>query len=269
MANFFKGILGGIGNIVPGLSGGALFVIMGIYHKCITAITELVKLKNLKKNILFLMPIGLGVVVGTVLFGNIILFFLDIYPMQTTYAFVGFIIGTIPLLFKEANKHGFKKSYIIPLAITFFIGIALLFLKNYEGIQAGSLTFFESAVLGLVLAGSTVIPGISSTVILSLIGYYDYFLYAISKVDLVVLFPIFTGLGVGAIFLVFLVNFLLKKHYGYTYYAVSGFCIATIPAVIRGQFAFNLETLTSLIFAFIAFFITYRIGYNIAIKKEN
>lgn len=267
MINFLKGILGGIGNIVPGLSGGALLVIMGLYQECITAITEVVKLKNLKKNISFLMPIGLGVILGTILFGNIILFFLDIYPMQTSYIFVGFIIGTIPLLFKEANKYGFKKSYIIPLIITFVIGIALLLLKNYEGVQVGSLTFIESAILGSVLAGSTVIPGISSTVILSLIGYYDYFLYAVSKVDLVTLFPIFTGLGIGAIFFVFLINFLLKKHYGFTYYTVSGFCIATIPAVARGQFAFNVETLVSLILAFLAFTITYQIGYKSERKK--
>lgn len=269
MTNFFKGIMGGVGNIVPGLSGGALLVIMGLYQECITAITEIVKLKNLKKNILFLLPIGLGVIAGTILVGNIILFFLDLYPMQTSYMFVGFIIGTIPLLFKEANKHGFKKSYIIPLGITFIIGISLLSLKNYEGVQAGNLTFTQSAILGLTLAGSTVIPGISSTVILSLIGFYDYYLYAISRVDLVVLFPIFSGLGIGAIFFVFLVNFLLKKYYGYTYYAVSGFCIATIPAVARGQFAFNLETLVSLILAFLAFTITYQIGYKGERKKEN
>lgn len=262
MINFFKGIVGGIGNIVPGLSGGALLVVLGLYQKGVNAITEIVKFKNLKENIMFLIPIGLGVVVGTVLFGNVLLVFLNKYPMQTSYAFVGFLVGTIPILFKEANKEDFDKKYIIPLIITFIIGIVLLSLKNYQGIQAEDLTFIQRSFLGFILAGSTVIPGISSTVILSVLGYYDFYLAAISSVNIPVLLPIMIGLGIGALIFVFLINFLLKKFYGYTYYAVSGFCIATIPAVIRGTFAFNINTLISCVIAVLAFMLTNYLGNN-------
>lgn len=268
MANFFKGIIGGVGNIVPGLSGSALLVVLGVYQECIKAVTEIVKFKNLRKNILFLLPIGIGVIIGTVLFGNILLFLLDRYPMPTSYAFLGFLVGTIPLLFKEANKEGFNIKYLIPLFITFLIGISLLFFKNYDGLQVADLTFMQSCFLGFVLAGSTVIPGISSTVLLSLLGFYDYYLHAISKIDIVALFPIMIGLGAGGIIFVFLIHFLLKKYYGYTYYAVAGFCIATIPAVMRGHFLFNLETLISIISAIVAFAITIYIGKRCENKKS-
>lgn len=264
MRNFIIGVIGGIGNIVPGLSGGALLVILGLYQKCITAITEIVKFKNLKQNILFLIPIGLGVIVGTVAVGNLLLVLLNKFPMQTSYAFVGFLIGTIPMLFKEANKNGFNKKYLITFSITIFIGLILLYLKSYHGLQVMNLTFLQGFLLGLVLAGSTIIPGISSTVLLSVMGYYDYYLTAVSSLDIISLFPIMLGLGIGAIGFIFLINFLLKKYYGYTYYAVSGFCIATIPAVLRGHLGFDLITLFSLLIAGASFSITYYLG-----KKAN
>ena len=257
MVNFFKGILGGVGNIIPGLSGSALLVIVGLYQKCINAITEIVKFKNLKKNILFLIPIGLGVVVGTVVIGNVLVYVLDKFPMQTSYAFLGFIVGTIPMLFKEANKKGFKKSYIIPLAIAIAAGFSLLLLKNSSAVQDLELHFIEKMILGFILAGSTIIPGISSTVLLSMIGYYEFYLVAVAKVDVIALLPVMIGLGIGAIMFAFLIKVLLDKHYGYTYYAISGFCIATIPAVIRGSFGFNLVTLISCLLAVIAFALTY------------
>ncbi len=260
MANFLKGILGGIGNIVPGLSGSALLVILGIYQESINAITELIKFKNIKKNILFLMPIGLGVIFGTILFGNILLFLLEEYSMPTSFSFIGFILGTIPLLFKEANKEGFNFKFLIPMVITLVIGIVLLNLKDYNGVQAEALTFIEKMALGFVLAASTIIPGISSTVLLSLLGFYDFYLTAIAHVDIIELFPVVIGLCIGAIIFVLLMHFLLKKLYGYTYYAVSGFCIATIPAVLRGKVGFDLITFISIVCAISAFAMTYMVS---------
>ncbi len=267
MANFFKGILGGIGNIIPGLSGAALLVILGVYQKIINAISELAKFKNIKKNIIFLLPIGLGVVIGTVVFGNILMYLLKEYPMQTSYSFTGFIIGTIPMLFKEANKEGFDKKYLISLSITFIIGLGLLSLKGYSNIQATDLTFIQGCILGLVLAGSTIIPGISSTVLLNLLGFYQYYLKAVSTLDIISLFPVMIGLGIGALIFIFIINYLLKNHYGYTYYTVSGFCIATIPAVIIGKPSLDLVTFFSILCAIGAFLLTYYVGKKCEAKE--
>lgn len=267
MINFFKGIIGGIGNIIPGLSGSALLIIFGIYKDCLNAITEIVKFKNLKKNILFLIPIALGIGIGTVLFGNILLFFLDKWPMATSYGFLGFIIGTLPLLFKEANKEGFKKRYLIPLIFTLLIGIALILLKTAEVMQMDSISFGQSVILGFVLASSTIIPGISSTVLLSIIGMYDVYLLAIAKIDIITLMPAGIGFVVGVIFFAFIINFFMKKHYGYTYYFITGFVIATIPAVVRGSLGFNLDSFIAIIIAIITFTLTYRIG-KISAKEK-
>ena len=130
MINFIKGIFVGIFNIIPGLSGSALLIILNLYEKCIDAISNIIK--KPRENILFLFPIGIGILLGTFLFSKIILLLLENYPTQTFIVFTGFLLGTIPHLFKEATKKGFKDSYIIPFLFTLSLGIIMLFFDTED-----------------------------------------------------------------------------------------------------------------------------------------
>ena len=259
MKNFFKGIVGGIGNIVPGLSGSALLLILNVYKKCITSICELFKFKNIRKNIIFLMPIALGIIVGTVVFGNIIKFFLERFPFITSAAFFGFILGTLPLLFKEARKGKFKLKYMIPFFVTFILGFALLLLAKGEYEQLSHINFGQSILLGLILAGSTIIPGISGTVLLTMMGIYDVYLTAVARADILFLIPVFMGFIIGAAVFSFLINFLFKKYYSYTMYGIIGFVVATIPGVLRGKPDSLMIILLSIGIGFISFLLTFKI----------
>lgn len=98
--NFLIGILMGFGAILPGVSSGVFCVIFGIYEKLVNSIINF--FKDFKTNFLFLFPIGLGVIAGVVLFGNVIKYFFSLYKFQSCYAFIGLILGTIPSLFKQA-----------------------------------------------------------------------------------------------------------------------------------------------------------------------
>ena len=176
MINFIKGIFVGIFNIVPGLSGSALLIILGLYEKCLNKISTL--FKNPKENFLFLFPIALGIIIGTYLFSKIIFICLNNYPSETYIIFTGFLLGTIPNLLKEATKKGFKKSYLIPFFITFTIGIILLLIetKNTDYIVTyNSLSLIKFFSIGILLSLSTIIPGISSTILLSLFNLYHIF----------------------------------------------------------------------------------------------
>ena len=104
MYNFLKGIIVGIGGIAPGLSGSVLLVILGLYQKTINAIGTI--FKNFKKNVAFLVPLFLGFGVGVVLFSKIVDFLLENYEMYTRFAFLGLVIGTVPLFYKEVKKEG-------------------------------------------------------------------------------------------------------------------------------------------------------------------
>lgn len=258
MKNFVKGIIVGIFNIIPGLSGCALLVIFNLYEKCIESISTFYK--NPKEKFKFLFPIGLGIVIGTYLFSNIIFTLLINYYMETYIVFTFFILGTIPHLFKEAAKKGFKKSYIIPFVITFSIGLFLLFLDtkslNYN-IDYNLIGIIKYFMIGIVLSFSTVIPGISSTAVLSLINLYGIYIYSISSLNIFVLIPVVFGFIITTFFISKLINYLLKNYYGYTYFAILGFSLSTIPCLLKVDIVFNTNLIISIVTGLIAFVITY------------
>ena len=107
LKNFFKGIVVGIGGIAPGLSGSVLLVILGLYERVVSVVGTL--FKNFKRNILFLIPLIAGMGVGVLLFSKVVDFLLESYAFQTRYAFLGLILGTIPLFYREVRKNGFRK----------------------------------------------------------------------------------------------------------------------------------------------------------------
>lgn len=265
MKNFLKGIIGGIGNIVPGLSGSALLVILGVYGNCIDAISNI--FKDFKKSIKYLIPIGLGILLGTFIFSNIIEFFLHKFPLGISIVFVGLLIGTLPTLFKEATKKGFKWQYLISFLIAFTLGIILLFFKENNiifNIEYDMIGILKLISIGLVLACATIIPGISATVLLSMIGMYGIYLNAINTLNIKILIPIVFGLAIGSFILSKIINYLLKKQYGYTFFAIVGFTIATIPALFNQKLVLNLESIISTIISILCGYLAYYI-----LKKAN
>ena len=258
MINFIKGIFVGIFNIIPGLSGSALLIIIGLYEKCINSIANF--FKNPKQNFLFLLPIALGIILGTYMFSNIIFFFLNKYPTELYIVFTFFILGTIPNLFKEATKNGFKKIYIIPFLLTFILGISMLFLDaenlkytiNYDFVSI--LKYF---LIGIILSLASIIPGISSTILLSLINLYGIYIYSISSFNLFALIPILISFTITTYFISKLINLLLKKYYGFTYFAILGFVISTIPTLSKIDIVINIKLIISIATGILAFFITY------------
>lgn len=128
--DIIKGICIGAGAILPGISSGVLCVIFGIYDKLVESILGI--FKDFKKNFLFLLPIGIGGILGIILFGNILKFFLHSYPMPTKYAFIGLILGSIPLIIKKIHAYKiFRMHYLIYTFIAFCIGILMVLLEKY------------------------------------------------------------------------------------------------------------------------------------------
>lgn len=265
--NFLKGIVVGIANIVPGLSGSALLFAFNLYEKCIEAICNI--LKNFKKSISFLFPIGFGILLGSFIFSNIITFFITNYPLATSIVFIGFIIGTLPSIFNQAIKKGYSSNYYIAFFITFVLGIILLFFKSNTTIltiDINLINYLKLFLLGIIVAFSTIVPGISCTVLLSIIGMYGIYINAIGSFNLIILFPILIGFIIGGFFISKIINYLLKKYYGYTFFAIIGFVVATIPGLIKTRIILNLEFFIGIAIAILAFFIT---NYSLSKIKNN
>ena len=265
MLNFLKGILVGMGGIAPGLSGSVLLVILGLYQKTITAIGTI--FKNFKKNIAFLFPLFLGFGVGVLLFSKIVDFLLGNYEMYTRYAFLGLVLGTIPLFYKEVKKEGFSKKYYIYIIIAAILGFSLFFFNKNLFPTITNPNLFQSVLLGVAVAGSSIVPGVDSAVILSSLGLYELYVGSLADFNLSILIPAGFGLVIGALVISFIINKLIKKYYTATFSIIFGLFLSIIPNVLNSSctLGLNANSVISIIIMIISFGISYFLG-NV---KEN
>ena len=227
--NIIKGIFIGAGAIVPGVSIGVLCVIFGIYEKLLDAVLNF--FKDIKQNIKFLFPIALGVGIGVLLFSNMLNYFLYEFPIQTKSIFIGLIIGTIPSLIKEVNeKEKFKPQNVIFLLIALAIGIITVVLENrmHSITNLDNISIMYLVMCGAIMSVGIVVPGVSSTIILMLLGVYSVYLQSVANLYLPVLIPLGIGLILGSIIVMKLTKKLLEKYYAQTFYSIIGFTIGSI-----------------------------------------
>ncbi len=235
--DFLKGIVVGVGGIAPGLSGSVMLIILGLYEKTINAIGTF--FKNFKKNILFLVPLFMGFGVGVLLFSKIVDFMLENYEFHTRYLFLGLVVGTIPLFYKEVKKNGFSKKFYSVIIISALLGF-LLFLSNnnlFPVVENPNL--IQSVLLGVAVAGSSIIPGVDSAVILSALGLYELYVGSLADFNLSILIPAAFGLGGGALIISYVMNNLIKKFYTVTFSIIFGLFLSIIPKVLNESCAYN------------------------------
>ena len=260
MRNFLKGIIVGIGGIAPGLSGSVLLVILGLYQKTINAIGTI--FKDFKKNVAFLFPLFLGFGVGVIIFSKIVDFLLENYEMYTRFTFLGLVLGTIPLFYKEVKKEGFNKKYYIVMLISAIAGIALFsFNKDLFPVITDP-NLFQSVLLGFAVAGSSIVPGVDSAVILSTLGLYELYVGSIADFNLAILIPAAFGLGIGVLVISFLMNKLLSKFYTVTFSIIFGLFLSIIPNVLNSScvLGFNMSSVFAIILVIIGFIFSYFLG---------
>ena len=226
--SFFQGILIGAGAILPGISSGVLCVIFGIYENLLNCVLNF--FKNIKENFKYLFPIGLGSIIGIVLFGNILKYLFFAYPIQIKFIFIGLILGSIPSLIKEStSKAKFKSYYLIFTLITLLIGIFLVILEQkISKFNDTDYNFLFLVISGFFMSAGIIIPGVSNTLILMLLGIYEPYLDAVSIIYLPFLFPLLIGIFFGSIFFMKLTKFLLDKFYPQTFFAIIGFTLGSV-----------------------------------------
>lgn len=228
LLDFFKGIMIGAGAILPGISSGVLCVVFGIYDKLLDSVLNF--FKDIHKNIKFLLPIVLGGIIGVILFSNILEYLLYKYPLQTKSLFIGLIIGGVTLLFKQiSTKQKFKIKNVIYLIISLVLGILMVYIERRLGIKENqNINYIYLIFSGFLMSVGIVVPGVSSTIILMLLGVYSLYLNSVSTLYLPVLIPIATGLVLGSLIFMKIIKFLLDKYYIQTMYLIIGFTLGSI-----------------------------------------
>lgn len=256
---FLKGIIIGIGKIIPGVSGAMLSISLGVYEQLISSMANI--FKETKKNLQFLLIIGSGIVVSIMLSSNIIMYCLDNYYLTTMLLFIGMIIGCIPDIVKTAKQKVSRKNVILML-IPFIILLLLNICSNNA--FTVSTNFFNLILIGILEALTMIIPGVSGSAILMMLGVYEIIIDSLSSLDhLNILIPFIIGIIIGVITLSKVLNNLFKKYNISCYYVILGFSIATIFILLGNIFVVTYsfyEIFKGLLFLVLGLFISYKLN---------
>jgi len=256
---FIKGIIIGIGKIIPGVSGAVLAIILKVYDDGVNNIVNI--FNNPKKSIPYLLIIGIGILFGIILFSNIINYTLTNYYTITMLFFIGLIIGGIPNILKEVDKKDYK--YTIITLIIFTI-ISIINIDNNYILKNNFIDYIIFFVGGIIETCGTVIPGLSSTALLLIIGIYNHIILSISNIskfiiNFKILIPFSIGIISSIIFISKGIYILLNKHKKKTYSIILGLILSSIIVLIIKTFTYQtllLELIIGLIFMIIGIIIS-------------
>lgn len=224
-----QGALIGLGAVLPGISGGVLSVIFGIYKPIMELLSN--PFKNFKTHVPKLIPVFLGGVIGFLGVANILSFFLEKYPDPSVCVFIGLITGMLPSLFREAGEQGRTKGSYISLIVCMCLIFAILI-----GLQMTSMevrpNFFWYLFCGFCLALSVIAPGMSFSTLLMPLGLYTPFVDGIGHFDMGVLIPGGIGALVTVILLAKAINALFDNYYSIAFHGIVGIVIAATVMII-------------------------------------
>lgn len=230
IVRLLKGILVGIGFITPGLSGGVLAVVFGLYERLMRWLGNLKE--NFLKNLLFFLPVGIGGVIGVVAFSAAVDWAFENYRVQAIWLFIGFIVGTFPSLLKTAGKEGRKSWHWLLLALA---AVGMFFLMRWmETIRSMEVapSFFSWLLSGALIGLGVVVPGMSPSNFLIYLGLYEKMTAGISRLDLGVMIPLALGGLVCVLLFAKLVSWLFKKAYAFMYHLILGVVVGSTAAII-------------------------------------
>ena len=230
-----KGFLVGASMLVPGVSGGTMAIILGIYDELIHAVSTF--RHNVKENALLLGMFTLSGALGNLLLSRQLLAAVSLWNKPMLFLFLGAILGSIPPLYRKVRISKIKPVNITVALIGAFLGICTTYLP--EGVFQLSSGFNPYHILMLVLAGfilavALILPGISASYILLMMGMYDLTLMAIKELNLFYLLPLLTGV-LGGIFLTAgILEREMKRHPQFTYMLIIGFMLGSLVQVFPG-----------------------------------
>lgn len=277
--NLLKGMVMGIANIIPGVSGGTMAVSMGIYDRLIHCVTHL--FKEFKESMKFLIPIFLGIGIALVGLSFIIEPAFAYFPLQTNCLFIGLIVGGLPAVWQKVKGKGIKAGYIIPFILFFALVVGLAAIGEKEG-AAADLSFSLWSVIklfavGIIASATMVIPGVSGSMMLLLMGYYNpivstikNFVTALASFDMAgileacgVLVPMGIGIVVGIFAIAKLIEIIFEKFPIQAFWAIIGLIVASPVAIfLLGDVGAItvIGVLTSIVTFVIGFFVAVKLG---------
>lgn len=235
--NLYRGFFMGVSDLIPGVSGGTIAFILGIYDELLAAISGFFS-RNWRQHIGFLLPLGIGMGLTLLLFSRVIEYLLKNYHGPTQFFFLGLIIGVLPFLTKQVGvKKNFKFGHYV---LVLLVGVALAsmaFIKPVDPTTITSLT--SSNALGLFFAGwagsmAMLLPGVSGSFVLLLLGVYSTAIGALSSLNLPIIAVIGAGVIVGFIVSSKVISYVLARFTYITFAIIIGLILGSVFVVYPG-----------------------------------
>lgn len=291
-----KGIFIGISNIIPGVSGGTMAVSFGIYDELIHSVTHV--RKEFRRSMKFLSPLIVGILIGAAGFSYIVELLLDRFTLITSLSFIGLILGGLPIIwlsFKAALAKERKTInsvhwiiFMLSFLLVAWMGIADVSGGTVQEVNLEVTTLVILFLVGMVSGAALVIPGVSGSLLLLILGYYYAFLYIINgftsslrhlDVENLIVFTLLCAifgigmlLGLGGISKG--IDLLFKYQPGYTYASILGLVLASPIAILVNTEALTsiqlsndfLHILSGIVIGSICLFVTYFLGKSTEIN---
>ena len=294
--NVIKGAIIGLANVIPGVSGGTMAVSLGIYERLIHVLTHI--RKEWKQNIGFLVAIVIGAAIGVIGFAQAVEFLLVNHALVTALAFVGLVLGGIPMILKSLNESlatenkKFSVAHVVIFIIFCAIVVVMALFSGTEGTgvakEIGILDMLMLLLVGAIASAAMVIPGVSGSMMMMILGYYDTIITTINRFiesllafDIMamldcckVLIPFGIGVLVGIVAIAKLIDFLFRKFASQTFTAILGLIVASPGAILlntKNEYGFEVGVLPVVIGAVLlvlCFIITYWFGSKSSEEKK-
>ena len=270
------GIVFGVANVIPGVSGGTMLVVFGVYDQLTEAISGV---RAIIKNIVFLIFFGLGAGVGILGFASLIKYLFENFGVQTNMYFIGLILGSVPMIYRMGTEEKkLRPLCAVPFIISLGLVIGLTVLNSY--MEANALIPAAETVTGFsmfmtvkllictfVAAVAMIIPGLSGSFVMMLLGVYQTVIGAIQikALNFYVIIPTAVGVILGVILGAKLISTLIKKYKLMVYSAIIGLVIGSVYAILPAGFGFNLQTgygFVCLLFGVLTSILVEKLGNN-------
>ena len=275
--NIIKGMMIGIANIMPGVSGGTLAVSMGIYDKLIHCITHI--LSEFKESMKFLLPIFAGAGIALVALTFVIEALFEYYPIPTNLLFIGLIVGGLPPVVTKVKSHKLSFGHILAGLLFFALVVGMAMMGDNGNRQVtlnlGIVPIIKLVLVGIIAAATMIIPGVSGSMVLLILGYYEpiiqqitAFCTAVITLDMAgilhgiaILLPFGIGVLIGILGIAKIIEIIFEKYPVYAYCAIIGLIAASpIAILVCSNFAgFSVSVLLISI-------VTFAAGFGIAIN---
>ncbi|HZW68058.1 MAG TPA: DUF368 domain-containing protein [Pseudogracilibacillus sp.] len=263
--NIYRGVFMGISDIVPGVSGGTIAVLLGIYDRLIESITGLFS-AEWKRHLQFLLPLGIGAALAIFSFSHLMDWLLANYSRPTFYLFIGLILGSLPYLFKESDLR--DKMENKKYAALLVIGIVLINLLPVDpngGAVIDERSFGMYLLLflsGFLASAAMILPGISGSFVLLVLGIYHTIIHALTELEIPVIIVVGAGIAIGILTMSKVINYFFKKFRLETFSLIIGLVIGSVILIARkaGYASTPSEFALSLFVFFIGIFIALSLG---------